>query len=75
MGARADYGIKRELAQRRVRGHLSAWQRQIETYRLCKSAGRLVLAEAVRFELTDGLPRRWFSRPVHSTALARFRMV
>jgi hypothetical protein len=31
------------------------------------------LAEAVRFELTDGLPHRWFSRPVHSTALARFR--
>ena len=30
------------------------------------------LAEAVRFELTDGLPHRWFSRPVHSTALARF---
>ncbi len=23
------------------------------------------LAEAVRFELTEGLPLRWFSRPVH----------
>ena len=33
-----------------------------------------VLAEAVRFELTDGLPHRWFSRPVHSTTLARFRV-
>lgn len=38
-----------------------------------QTIGRIgVLAEAVRFELTDGLPRRWFSRPVHSTALARF---
>ena len=31
------------------------------------------LAEAVRFELTDVLRRRRFSRPVHSTALPRFR--
>ena len=30
------------------------------------------LAEAVRFELTNGLPRRRFSRPVPSTARPRF---
>jgi hypothetical protein len=30
-------------------------------------------AEAVRFELTDVLRHRRFSRPVHSTALPRFR--
>ncbi len=32
----------------------------------------LSLAEAVRFELTEELPLRRFSRPVHSTALPRF---
>jgi hypothetical protein len=32
-----------------------------------------MLAEAVRFELTIGLLRCRFSRPVHSTALPRFR--
>ncbi len=32
------------------------------------------MAEAVRFELTNGLPRCRFSRPVHSTALPRFRI-
>ena len=31
-----------------------------------------VLAEAVRFELTDGFHHRRFSRPVHSTTLPRF---
>lgn len=31
------------------------------------------LAEAVRFELTNGLPRRRFSRPVPSTARPRFQ--
>src|SRR5690606_12418942 len=36
---------------------------------------REMMAEAVRFELTDGLPHRRFSRPVHSTALARFLSV
>ena len=34
---------------------------------------RSFLAEAVRFELTIGLPRCRFSRPVHSTTLPRFR--
>ena len=33
----------------------------------------LILAEAVRFELTDDLRHRRFSRPVHSTALPRFQ--
>ena len=31
------------------------------------------LAEAVRFELTNGVSRRRFSRPVHSTTLPHFR--
>ena len=31
------------------------------------------LAEAVRFELTNGVNRRRFSRPVHSTTLPHFR--
>jgi hypothetical protein len=31
------------------------------------------LAEAVRFELTDVVKHRRFSRPVHSTALPRFQ--
>ena len=31
------------------------------------------LAEAVRFELTEGSHPRRFSRPLHSTALPRFR--
>ena len=34
--------------------------------------GFLNLAEAVRFELTEGVNPRRFSRPVHSTALPRF---
>jgi hypothetical protein len=34
---------------------------------------RCHLAEAVRFELTNVLRRCRFSRPVHSTALPRFR--
>jgi hypothetical protein len=32
----------------------------------------MLLAEAVRFELTNGLPRRQFSRLVPSTARPRF---
>ena len=32
------------------------------------------LAEAVRFELTEGSHPRRFSRPVHSTALPSFRV-
>ena len=32
----------------------------------------LILAEGVRFELTDALRRRQFSRLVHSTALPTF---
>jgi hypothetical protein len=33
----------------------------------------MFLAEAVRFELTEGSHPRRFSRPVHSTALPSFR--
>ncbi len=33
----------------------------------------LHLVEAVRFELTEGINPRRFSRPVHSTALPRFQ--
>jgi hypothetical protein len=33
------------------------------------------LAEAVRFELTEELPLRQFSRLLHSTALPRFRVI
>jgi hypothetical protein len=33
-----------------------------------------VLAEAVRFELTEGSHLRRFSRPVHSTTLPRFQL-
>ncbi len=36
-------------------------------------AGRANMAEAVRFELTEEFPLRRFSRPLHSTALPRFR--
>ena len=38
-------------------------------------AGHHQLAEAVRFELTDGVSRRRFSRPVHSTALPHLRSI
>ena len=31
------------------------------------------MAEGERFELSDGLTHRWFSRPVHSTALPPLR--
>ena len=33
-----------------------------------------LLAEAVRFELTEGSHLRRFSRPVHSTTLPRFQL-
>ena len=33
-------------------------------YGLIKRKCSFLLAEAVRFELTDGFPHRWFSRPV-----------
>ena len=35
--------------------------------------GQRNMAEAVRFELTEEFPLRRFSRPLHSTALPRFR--
>ncbi len=39
----------------------------------CNNKGLIQnLAEAVRFELTEGVNPRRFSRPVHSTALPRF---
>ena len=31
------------------------------------------MAEEKRFELLDGINRRWFSRPVHSTTLPPLR--
>ena len=33
----------------------------------------LNVAEEERFELSDGVNRRWFSRPVHSAALPPLR--
>jgi hypothetical protein len=38
----------------------------------CVTWGFSYLAEAVRFELTEGSHPRRFSRPVHSTALPSF---
>jgi hypothetical protein len=37
------------------------------------SSGFLNVAEEERFELSDGVNRRWFSRPVHSAALPPLR--
>lgn len=37
--------------------------------------GKRILAEAVRFELTEGLTLRRFSRPVHSTTLPSFLLM
>ena len=44
--------------------HMYQWRGKTPRY-IGKSMTWLELAEAVRFELTEGLPLRWFSRPVH----------
>ena len=47
--------------------------RQIKYCSIVQHRNNLWLAEAVRFELTEGSHPRRFSRPLHSTALPRFR--
>ena len=42
---------------------------------LPKQLQQQILAEVVRFELTDVFQHRRFSRPVHSTALPHFRIL